>query len=55
MVNSNSKKEPSTSIIITKARRDELSDCKHGKDTYDSVIGRLIVYYRKATGTTIVE
>ena len=44
-----------TSIIIRMTTRDTLSDCKHGKDTYDSVINRLIAYYRKATGNTIVD
>ena len=44
-----------TSIIIKMKTRDELSDCKHGKDTYDSVIQRLMRFHHKITGTKIVE
>jgi hypothetical protein len=55
MVKDTSPKEPAASIIITLSRRNELTECKHGKDTYDKVIGRLIAFYRKVTGSTIVE
>ena len=44
-----------TTISVLKTLLDDLRECKHGKDTYDNVIRRLIAFYRSTTGKTIVE
>lgn len=44
-----------TSIIIRKSTRKDLSDCKHGKDTYDEVLKRLMKFHHEKTGQVIVE
>jgi hypothetical protein len=45
----------STSIIITMLTRDALKACKHGGNTYDDVIKKLIVFHHEKSGSTIVE
>jgi predicted CopG family antitoxin len=44
-----------TTIQIRKSTATDLTDCKHGKTSYDVVITKLIAFYRKATGKTIVD
>jgi apolipoprotein N-acyltransferase len=44
-----------TSIIISMKTRDRIARGKHGKDTYDSVLNRLLDFHFKIAGSEIVE
>lgn len=39
-----------TTIQIRKITATNLTDCKHGNDTYDDVINRHMDHYKKNTG-----
>ena len=47
--------EQKTTIQLRKATVGGLTECKHGNDTYDDVINKLMTYHHTQTGTTIVE
>ena len=44
-----------TTIQLRKATVGGLTECKHGNDTYDDVINKLMTYHHDKTGSTIVE
>jgi predicted CopG family antitoxin len=44
-----------TSIIITTNTRDDLKACKHGGNTYDDVLKKLMKFHHEKTGAVIVE
>ena len=46
---------PTTSIIITMKTRDALKACKHGGNTYDDVLQKLMSFHHDKTGSIIVE
>ena len=51
----NPTQESTTSIIITMKTRDALKACKHGGNTYDDVLQKLMQFHHEKTGATIVE
>jgi hypothetical protein len=44
-----------TSIIITMRTRDDLKACKHGGNTYDDVLKKLMKFHHDTTGAIVVE
>jgi predicted CopG family antitoxin len=55
MVDNPAPTDPTTSIIITMKTRDELKACKHGGNTYDDVLRKLMKFHHEKTGAIIVE
>ena len=51
----NSTQESKTTIQLRKSTVGGLIECKHGNDTYDDVINKLMKFHHITTGANIVE